>query len=456
MNWKERYASKLISPEEAARKVKSGNRVRVTMAGGQTPRVLCQALAARAEELHGVTIDITFSQAGDLGLLGPGTEGSWDTFTCFATGKVVNEKLNTLDEQVNYVPMNPHAIGYLEGSRHREEFIHRWLESDVCFVVVTPPDRNGMVSFANNLWHCRPMARNARLVVGEVCEGLPVVPGGDNWMPMDAIHYLVDGGRRETTMAQEPMPPEEMDACEVACSYMAELIDNGDTVMFGGAISRVLFPHLASKEDLGLHTEVVMPVDLIRKGVFNGKCRNLLPGKVSSTAVSAVTPEDREWIDGNPIFDMRDMGWNNNPRYICQNDNLVAINSPLEVTLFGEIGIERVGPKYLRGFGGQVEFIEGALLSKNGRSIHGVSSRRKNKQGEWNSTIVPQFAYPGVASIPRQLADFVVTEYGVARLMGKTERERASELIEIAHPDYHSWLREEAKKLFGTGKRYFT
>jgi acyl-CoA hydrolase len=144
---------------------------------------------------------------------------------------------------------------------------------------------------------------------------------------------------------------------------------------------------------------------------------------------------------------MRDMGLNNNPRYVCQNDNMVALNAPLEINLFGEINIERVGWRYFRGVGGQVEMIMGTLMAKNGRSIHGLLSTAKTPEGVV-SRIVPQFAYPGVAAIPRQLADFIVTEYGVASLMCATERERAEELIAISHPDFRAELRKEAQKLF--------
>jgi 4-hydroxybutyrate CoA-transferase len=132
---------------------------------------------------------------------------------------------------------------------------------------------------------------------------------------------------------------------------------------------------------------------------------------------------------------------------------MVAVNAPLEITLWGEIGIERVGARYFRGVGGQVEFVVGALLSDGGRSIHAVLSRKRTADGRWVSTIVPEFTPPGVASVSRQFADLVVTEYGVARLLGKTERERAEELIGIAHPDFRAELREAAKQAFGVGRR---
>jgi acyl-CoA hydrolase len=208
-----------------------------------------------------------------------------------------------------------------------------------------------------------------------------------------------------------------------------------------------LGPFLENKVDLGCHTEIIMPLDLMRKGVVNNRRRNLVPGKTSLTAMMATSPEDEAFIDGNPNFDMRDMDLNNDPAYFSRNDNIVAVNAPLEVSLFGEIGIERIGRRYFRGVGGQVEMVIGALMAKNGRSIHGMVSRKLTSRGEWMSKIVPQLTPPSIASIPRQCADFIITEYGVASLQGKTEREIANELIAISHPDFRAELRKEAQKL---------
>jgi 4-hydroxybutyrate CoA-transferase len=361
-------------------------------------------------------------------------------------------KLSQRDEQTNYLPSYmSHAP--LETGPYRDEFRRRIAGSDVLMIMVTPPDKNGIVTFGHQLWMARRQIRNAKIVIGEVNEQLPIVPGGDNWMPVDAFDYLVEStpiSVYEVLLGSGETPPEEQGPSEVICALAAELINDGDCIMFGaGAIPMRIAPFLENKVDLGCHTEVIVPLDLVKSGVINNKRRNLVPGKVSCTAVATMNKEDEEYINGNPLFDIRDAERNNNPLYIAQNENMVALNAPLEVNLFGEINIERVGYRYLRGVGGQVEMIMGTLLAKNGRSIHGVVSRKWSKaRQEWVSAIVPKFTYPGVASIPRHLADFVVTEYGVASLMGKTERERANELIAIAHPDCRAELRKEAKKLF--------
>jgi len=455
MNWKERYADKVRTPDEVVKVVKSGDFVRFAWNSlWQTCWTLAPALARRAPELEDITIDTTWSLASELGLLAPGTEKAWKTYSNFVYGTTELAKLSGRDEQANFYPFWQSLVPLEEGP-FRDELKRRFVGSDVMMVMITPPDKNGMVTFGHHLWGARRAIRNAKIVIGEVNDQLPIIPGGDNWMPADAFDYLVEStplNLYELIMAGfTEEPPEESEASDIICNLISgELINDGDCLMFGGgAIPMRISPYLEDKNDLGCHTEVVVPLDLIKMGVVNNKKRNLVPGKVSCTGILTRDKEDEEFIDGNPVFDLRDSEQNNHPLYFGRNDNLVAINAPLEINLFGEINIERVGHRYLRGVGGQVEMIIGALMARNGRSIHGVISRKwASQQKEWVSTIVPQFTYPGVASIPRHLADFIVTEHGIANLMGKTERERAEELIAVAHPDFRAELKKEAKKLF--------
>ena len=454
MNWKERYADKLRTPDEAAKVVKSGDFVRFAWNSiWQTCWALAPALARRASELENVTIDTTWTLASEFGLLASGTEKAWQTFTGFAFGPAELAKLSARDEQTNFVPFCQNLVPLVDGP-FREEARKVMAESDVLMIMITPPDEHGIVTFGSHLWGARREVRNARIVIGEVNEELPAIPGGDNWMAVDEFDYLVESTPLDLYTALAGLtdtPPEQQEPSEVICALIAsEFINDGDCLMFGGgAIPMRISPFLENKVDLGCHTEVIVPLDLMRNGVINNKRRNLVPGKTSCTAVGTLNKEDEEYLDGNLLFDIRDSELNNHILYFGRNDNIVAINAPLEVNLFSEINIERVGYRYFRGVGGQVEMVIGALSAKNGRSIHGVISRKLSKTtGEWSSAIVPQFTYPGVASIPRHFADFIVTEYGIASLLGKSERQRAEELISIAHPDYRAELRKEAQKLF--------
>lgn len=449
MEWKSRYAGKVVSPAEAAKVVRSGDRVVFAMASPwMTCVAMAKALSARAGELRDVSIDTSFTLAPYFGLYE--TSDSWTTTSIFAYNEIEIGKLSALDPQVGMVPMNPSFKGQLSGRSFRDEFTARWTGADVCIVMVTPPNKAGFVSFGYNLWNSRVQMRNAKTVIAEVNPDLPIIPGGDNWMPADAFDYFVETEPLVLPQLLAETPEEEVGPTEVCGYYTSELINDGDCVMFGGgAMPFRLGAYLEEKNDLGCHTELVVPLDLVRRGIINNSRRNLVPGKVSATGLVAQNDEEREWLDGNPLFDLRDMSTNNDPKYIAQNKNMVAVNAPLEITLWGEINVERVGPRYFRGVGGQMEFIMGALLAENGRSIHSVISKKRTAAGEWVSTIVPEFTPPGVATVPRQLIDIVVTEHGVAHLQGRTERERADALIAIADPDFQPELRAAAKKAFG-------
>lgn len=452
--------TRYVSAAEAAKLVQDGDHLVVAMASPfMTPFNFLRELGARAPGLRGVTADTSWS-AGAPPLLQPGAEESFSVTSIFANTAPEAAALDARSPHMDYIPMNPSFMGALSDQPHRDDLTRRFTGADVFAVAVTPPNAAGYVTFGTNLWNARVQMQNAKLAIGEVRDDLPIIPGGDNWMPASAFDYLVEVESTERAPLPAifaPTPEEEVDASQVCCLYTAELVNNGDTVMFGGgAIPVRVAPFLEEKEDLGCHSEVIFPVELYEKGVITNRKRNLLPGKTSLTGFIPRDEAERTWADGNPAIDLRDMHVNNHPRYICQNDNLVAINAPLEVTLWGEIGCERVGPRHFRGVGGQVEFVVGALLSNGGRSIHAVLSRKLAANGEYVSTIVPEFTPPGAASISRQFADHVVTEYGVARLLGKTERERAEELIAIAHPDFRPALREAARAAFGLGTRHFS
>lgn len=458
-DWKSRYADRVVSADEAAKVIKSGDHVVFTMCGPvMTPVAMAKAVAARAGELRDVSVEATLTLAGAFGVLAPEAADAFTVTTMFAYNPLETAALNDRAPSVDYVPMNMGSTGSLIGRRHRDD-VRRRFGGDVCISVISPPTPSGMVTFGSNLWNGRAQVRGATVAIGEVDPDLPVIPGGDNWLPVEAFDYLVDAEplALPSVSGMAEIPEEELDATQACGYFVSELVDDGDTIMLGaGSMPMRMSPWLEDKNDLGCHTEVICPVDLIRSGVVNGTKRNFLPGKVSLTALIPATPEEREFIDGNPVFDIRDMSVNNDPRYIAQNDNLVAINAPLEITLWGEIGAERVGTRFFRGVGGQLEFVMGALMSNGGRSIHATVSRKLDTAtGEWVSAIVPEMRAPGVTTVPRLLADIVVTEYGAAHLQGRTERERAAELIRVAHPDYRADLAEQAKHLLGLGRRTF-
>ncbi|GAF99368.1 unnamed protein product, partial [marine sediment metagenome] len=204
---------------------------------------------------------------------------------------------------------------------------------------------------------------------------------------------------------------------------------------------------LDGKHDLGFHSEATPPgvISLVREGVINGKYKTLYPGKVVVTSIGGGTREDMAWINNNPLFYLVDLLYLEDVRVIAANDNMVSINNALGIDLTGQITAETLGTRLVSVAGGQIPFAFGALMSKGGRSITVLPSTAR---GGTVSRIVPSLPQGSAVTIMRNLADRVVTEYGVANLRGKTVRQRAEELISIAHPDFRSELKKESRKLY--------
>ncbi|MCJ7654862.1 MAG: 4-hydroxybutyrate CoA-transferase, partial [Dehalococcoidia bacterium] len=204
---------------------------------------------------------------------------------------------------------------------------------------------------------------------------------------------------------------------------------------------------LDDKHDLGVHSENLPRgmASLVMKGVITGALKNVNPGKVVSTACGGGTQEEMQFINMNPIFELYSSDYVLDPRVIAAHDNMAAINAAMAVDLTGQIAAESVGPRMVSGTGGQLAFAIGAALSRGGRNITVLPSTARNGT---LSRIIPQLESGTIISVPRNLADIVITEYGVARLKGRTQRERAQQLISIAHPDFRADLEKEARKLF--------
>lgn len=232
--------------------------------------------------------------------------------------------------------------------------------------------------------------------------------------------------------------------------YVSTLIKNGDALQIGvGSTSEwiAILGALNNRSDLGWHSETTPRgiIKLVRNGVITGKYKNINKGKVVAVAVGGGDKEDMDFVNRNPIFELYDADYVLNPTTIAANDNMVCVNSAISVDLTGQIAAESVGPTLVSGPGGQLAFAIGTQLSKGGRFITTLPSTAKSGT---ISRIMVQLDKGTIVTIPRTLADIVVTEYGVAHLYGKTQRERALELIAITHPDFRAELNKEAKKLF--------
>jgi len=324
---------------------------------------------------------------------------------------------------------------------------------DVFMVQVSFPDEHGFCSFGASLWKKKEWVREAKVVLAEANERM-IRTYGDNFVHVSEIDYFVEhtptGKLPGTTdiLGRRSTGPGEME--KTIAQYIGSLVQDGDCLEIGvgGTAEWVAqLGGLETRRDLGWHSEnTVRGIGtLVMNGIVTGKYKNVHPNRAVATAVGGGTKEEMDFINGNPLFEVYSSPYILDPRIIAANDNVVAINSAIAVDLTGQIAAESIGPVMTSGSGGQISFAIGAYLSKGGRSIVAVTSTTK---GGAISRIVPMLERGTVVSTPRTLADIVVTEHGIARLKGKTQRERALELIGIAHPDFRAELKKEAERLY--------
>ncbi len=436
--WEEEFKRKMVAPEEAVKVVKSGDRVSFTY--GREPRALGLALAARLGELKDVKIFIR-TPAMDFGWYDPGWEESFQIEISYVL-PITREMM--AERRCDFV------MGGLLGMTPRHSAVG---EADVLFTEVSEPDRNGYCSFGASTWGKRKAVECAKIVIAEVNRNL-IRTYGENYVHISEIDYFVEhvsGGTRPGAtdlLGRKTWEPGDIEK-RIAQS-VSTLIRDGDTLQVGvGSTSEwiAILGALNNKADLGWHSETTPRgiIKLVREGVINGKRKSLNRGKAVAVAVGGGDQEDMDFVNNNPMFELYDADYVLNPAVVAANENVVCINSAISVDLTGQIAAESVGPTLVSGPGGQLAFAVGAQLSKGGRFITTLPSTAK---GGAISRVMPQLDKGTIVTIPRTLADIVVTEYGIAHLYGRTQRERALDLIKVAHPDFREELQKEASQLF--------
>ena len=436
MNWQTDYERRFVTAEDAVKHVRSGHRVVFTT--GREPQQLGLALAARREELSGVRIHV-HTPGHDFGWYDEGWEDAFEVTVGYVFPQGVGR------EALDAKRVNQNVWSIYMGAVELEPI-------DVLLTEVSPPDKHGYCSFGASVWNKAEQIASSRLVIAEVNQRL-IRTYGDNQVHYSEIDYFVEhvssgrkpGGR--DLLGRDPTPTEEQ--IQIA-RHLASLIRDRDTIQIGVGRGTEPLPRLGfldDKNDLGWHSEVTPPgiIDLVRRGIMTGRRKTLDRGKAVACAIGGGTPEDMAYVDMNPKFELRTQLYVNDPRVIAAQDNQVAINNAIAVDLTGQIASESIGPRMWSGAGGQPPFAMGAFLAKNGRSITVLPS---TAQGGKASRIVVQHPAGTVITVPRTVADVVVTEFGIARLRGAGVRQRAEQLIAIAHPDFRDRLREEARRLY--------
>jgi len=432
-DWRASLGRRRATAEDALSHVNSGDRVGVSLAQS-TPYALCGALAARLIELQGVTVCHSATYF-DWNL--PGLGERFQLQSCFASS--IDRRLH-LEGMAEFLPIGLYRAGVLPyGLDNFNVYLMR----------VSPPNRDGYVSFGEGQIMSKLMARRAALVIGEIDEAA-IWTGGDNTIHISEIDYLVEPTEAIARLMPPPAPPEEQRIVSTICGLVArELIPDRATIQVGvGSTSGLLMYALGDHHDLGMATEVIPrgTVPLVRDGVVTGKFKQLMPGIVTGSAFSpAITKEEVALADGDMRFHLYDFNFTDDIRQIAREDGLISVNNALTVDFGGQAASETIGHRVYTGTGGQTVFAVGACLA-GGKSIIVLPSSSMVR-GQRLSRIVPTLAPGSVVTAPRSCVHYVVTEYGIADLRGKSLSQRARELIAIAHPDLRAELSDQARRM---------
>ncbi len=426
----EEYRSKLRSPEEMAAMIKS-NDVILEPGGINIPHDFHVALSNRVKELHNVTICLGLAlKLYDF--MKPEYKENIHIETPFV-GPV--ERMLIEWGTASYIPQHLNQLAPWQEAR----------KPTVTAMVTTPMDENG---YFNRSCFGGLVPKNAiaatDLVLIEVNPKTPWLEGEDLKIHISEVDYIHETNADLVEIPDIPITDVER---QIA-AYIADMIPDGSTIQLGlGGLANAIGYFLHDKKDLGVHSEVVQKsfMDLIKSGVVNGSKKNFYPGKVLATFCVGDS-ELWNFVDHNDTFLFTEVAYNNDPYIIGKNDNLVSVNNALCMDLTGQVGAESIRHRQYSGTGGQLNFIQGAGLSKGGKSIMSLNSTWKDKEGKLRSSIVP-FMPPGtIVTTPRTEVEYVVTEYGVAYLKFKKISDRIKSMIKIAHPDFRDELTFQAKR----------
>ena len=418
------YKEHLMTVDEAMKLVKSGDLIMDGHGHGRS-KIFGPALMKRSEELKDVRFCTGYNLEPTLHC-DPQYEGIFKQVSVF---NVATTRQAHWEGRADFLPVHFSQM----------ERMFKSLNPDVLFTQVTPPNEDGYVSMGVSIDFTRAMMDVCPLVIAQVNPNMPWL-NGDAVVPVTKIHAFVEA---ETELAEIPEATNVSEIDRAIAGHVANLINDGDTLQIGvGSVPDTVLSMLTNHKHLGVHTELGSTgiMKLMQKGVIDNSKKSVDPGKVICTLLGG-TREFYDFVNHNEEFVMRKSSYVLNPATICQQKNMVALNSAVEVDLFGQLNSEMIGGKQFSGVGGQVDFLRGAMMAEGGRSIICLPSTAAKGT---KSKIVSQFVPGTVVTTSRYDVMYVVTEYGIAELWGKNNDERAKALINIAHPKF----REELEKDF--------
>lgn len=427
MDWRTYYQERKVTAEEAISHIKSGDRVSIGHACGE-PCYLIDALMKQAGRFQNVEL-VHMVAMGECAYAQPGMEKHFRHNAIFV-GKKTRIAVNS--GQADFTP-----CFFFEVPR----LFHTTLPLDVALVTITSPNEAGMISLGVSVDYDYEAVMTAKTVIAQVNDQMPFTEG--KLIPVEKFTYFVE----HSAPIIELMPGKIGEVERAIGKNCASLIRDGDTLQLGiGAIPDAVLLSLIEKKDLGIHSEMFSDsvVKLVEAGVITNRLKTLHPGKFVANFLMG-TRRLYDFVNNNPDVLLLPADYVNHPAVIAKNDNLVSINSCVQVDLMGQVCAESIGTRQISGVGGQVDFIRGAALSKGGRSIIAMPSTASMGRV---SRIVP-FLDTGVAvTTSRNDVDYIVTEYGIAHLKGLSLRERKERLIQIAHPNFKEALEQAYTERF--------
>ena len=423
MKWRDIYKSKLTPAAEAVKKIKSGDRV-VAGHACASPEFLLQALLANKEACRNVEIAHMVSMGQSEYCLPE--NAPYFVHNSFFAGASTRDAVN--QGRAEFTPCHFSMIPKL--------FSEKILPVDVLLCMLAEPDEDGFCSFGVSVDYTKPAAQAAEVIIAEITPHMPRTLG-DSFIHVSDLDCIVQSDSRPIVLN----PPVISATEEAIGGYCAELIRDGDCLQLGiGAVPDAMLSCLKNKKHLGIHTEMFSDgvVDLVQSDVIDCSRKTFHQGKMVATFLMG-TKKLYDFVHKNPMVEMFSVDYTNNPAVIAKNDNMVSVNSALEIDLSGQVVSDTIGYKQYSGSGGQADFVRGAAWSKGGRSIIALpATANKGK----SSRIRPHITEGAAVVTNRTDVHYVVTEFGIANLRGKTIKQRAEELINIAHPDFRNDLRE--------------
>lgn len=428
MSWTEQYKNKIKTADEAIKAVKDNDRIFLT-GNCSVPKTTLSALVDYAPNLKNVEICQALT-IGSADYVSPEMEGHLRVNTMFISP---NNRTAVQAGRADFTPVLLSEFTLLFKEKH--------LPVNVALVHLSPPDEHGFCSFGVEVGLSKSPAESADIIIAEVNEQMPRTLG-DSFIHVSKLDHIVPVNYDLPELGMSDHETNEI--VENIASYIAELIPDGATMQMGiGAIPDAVLKYLFDKKDLGVHTELFSEgvIELVEAGVLTNSQKTLHTGKIIAGFILG-TKRLYEWVHNNPLIEFHRTEYVNDPFVIAQNERMVAINSAIEVDLTGQVCADSIGPKLYSGVGGQLDFIYGASRSKGGVPIISLPSKAKNF-----SRIVPLLKHGAGVVTSRNHVHYVVTEYGIADLYGKTIRQRALALINVAHPEFREDLKRQAKEL---------